>query len=76
MPKEASAGRAHGVLIEKKRNKCTLSILVPNLFLDRQRIISIQRNISIHWYLGCLHETEIRIFQNTDWAEKKEKVRH
>jgi len=66
MPKDASAGRAHGVLIEKKRNKCTLSILVSNLFLDRQR------NISIHWYLGCLHETEIQIFQKYGLAKKKE----
>jgi len=64
MPKDASAGRAHGVLIVKKLNKCTLSILVPNLFLDRQRIIS------IHWYLGCLHETEIQIFKKYGLGEK------
>ena len=70
MPKDASAGRAHGVLIVKKLNKCTLSILVPNLFLDRQLIISIQRNISIHWYLGCLHETEIQIFKKYGLGEK------
>ena len=64
MPKDASAGRAHGVLIVKKLNKCTLRILVPNLFLDRQRIIS------IHWYLGCLHETEIQIFKKYGLGEK------
>ena len=33
MPKDVSAARAHGVLIGKKLNKCTLSILVSNLFL-------------------------------------------
>jgi len=45
VPKGASVARTHVVLIVKKVNKCTLSILVSNLFLDRQC------NISIHHYL-------------------------
>ena len=32
----ASAARAHDVLMVNTLNKCTLSILVYNLFLDRQ----------------------------------------
>jgi len=40
--------RACGVLMVKILNECTLSMLVYNLFLDRQCIIYIRRNISIH----------------------------
>jgi len=47
-------------------NKCTLSISVFILFLDRQRNIFIYRNIPIHWYIGCLHEIEIQIFKTSD----------
>ena len=53
IPKGARAARAHCVLIVKKLNKCTLSFLVYNLFLDRQRIVS------IHRYLSCLHEIHV-----------------
>jgi len=52
-----SAARARGVLMVKISNKCILNILVYNLSLDRQG------NISIQWYLGCLHEIEIQIFK-------------
>ena len=55
-PEGTSAARARDVLIGKKLNKCTLSILVANLFLDTLC------NISIHWYLSCLHEIEIHFF--------------
>ena len=37
--KGASVARARGVLLVKIPNKCILSILVYNLFLDRQRNI-------------------------------------
>jgi len=37
MLKGASAVRATGILIMNKLNKCTLSILVFNLFLDRHQ---------------------------------------
>jgi len=43
--------------------KCILSILVYNLFLDRQRNILYYRNISIQRYIGCLHEIEMQIFK-------------
>ena len=45
MPKGASEARARDVLIVKKLNKCTLSILMPNLFPDRQH------NMSTHRYV-------------------------
>ena len=54
MLKGASGARAHGVLIVKKLNKWTLSILVSNLFLDRQH------NISIHRYISCFHEIHVK----------------
>jgi len=38
--KGASVARARGVLLVKIPNTCILSILVYNLFLDRQRNIS------------------------------------
>ena len=38
-PMGARASRARGVLMVKILNKCILSILVYNLFLDRQRNI-------------------------------------
>jgi len=44
------------VLMLKILNKCILSMLVYNLFLNRQC------NISIHQFIGCLHEIEIQIF--------------
>jgi len=53
MAKGAITARARSVLIVKKLNKCTLSILVSNTCLDRQC------NISIHQYLSCLHEIHI-----------------
>jgi len=61
-------------------NKCILSILVYNLFLDRQRNIIhtfVHRNISIHQYLGCLHEIEIQIFKIYGYLiGRKKYVRH
>jgi len=48
-----NAARARGVLMVKKLNKCTLSILVSTLFLDKQC------NISIHLYPRCLHERDV-----------------
>ena len=45
-------------------NKCILSILVYNLFIDRQRNISIHPNISIHRYLGCLYGIENQVLKN------------
>mgnify|MGYP000215226485 CR=1 FL=1 len=63
MPKGASAARTRGLLMVNILNKCILSILVYNLFLDKKRNISIHHNISIHWYIGCLHEIEIQIFK-------------
>ena len=36
-----------------------------SVFIDRQRNMSIQRNISIHRYIGCLHEIKIKIKKNT-----------
>jgi len=44
MTKGANTARAHGVLIVKKLNKCTLKHLSANLFLDRQQ------NICMHIY--------------------------
>ena len=44
------------------------NILVFSLFLDRQR------TISIHRYIGCLHEIEIQIFKIirlSDWAKNR-----
>jgi len=67
--------KACGVLIVMILDTSTLSILVYNLFLDRQRNISIHcyitihhnisrhHNISIHRYIGCLHKIEIQIFK-------------
>jgi len=46
-------------------NKCILRILVYNLFLDRERNISIHHNIPEHRYIGYLHEIEFRFFKNT-----------
>ena len=63
MPKGASVASIRGVLMLKILNTCILSILVCTLFLARQRNISIRRNISIHGYIGCLHEIEIIIYQ-------------
>ena len=53
--KGASTARVHGVSLVKILNKCILSTLVYNIFLDRQCTISIQR------YLGCFLEIEIEI---------------
>jgi len=65
------AARAHGVFkIVKKLNKCTLSILVSNLFLD------IQCNISIHWYLKAVQTVFMKTFKLykilrlSDWAKE------
>ena len=33
--------------------------------IDRQCNISIHRNMSIHWYVGCLHEIKNQIFKQT-----------
>jgi len=44
-------------------NKCILSFLVYNLFLDRHRNIYIHRNLSIHQYIGFFHEIEIQILK-------------
>jgi len=41
--------------------QCILSILVYNLFLVKHC------NISIYWYIGCLHDIEIQIFKNYDY---------
>jgi len=49
--------KARDVLMVKILNKCILSILVYNLFLDKQRnILYTPQYISIHRYIGCLHE--------------------
>jgi len=56
MLKGARAVRAQGVLIVRNLNKCTLSILVSNLFLNRQG------NFSIHRYFSCLQKI---------WLDKK-----
>ena len=45
-------------------SKTNVFYLVYNLFLDRQRIIS------IHRYIGCLHEIDIQIFKKSDWAKE------
>ena len=55
----ASAARARDVIMVKILNKCIPSILVYNLFQTDSAIVYIHRNISIHRYIGCLHETEI-----------------
>jgi len=55
-------------------NKCILSILVYNLFLDTQRNIYIHPNIAIHRYIGCLHEIEIQFSKKNTaiwFGEKK-----
>ena len=44
------------------KDKCILSSV--NLFLDRQRIIS------IHRYIGCLHEVEIKFVKKSNWAKE------
>ena len=69
------ATRDYGVLMVKILNKCILSILVYNLFFRQtaQYFILIQRNNSIHRYIGCLHEIEIQIFKRygeSDWTKK------
>ena len=69
MPNGASATRARGVLMVKILNTCILSILVYNLFLDRQRNIYLHHNSSIHRYIGCLHEIEIQFFKKYDLCE-------
>jgi len=48
--KGASAMRVHGVLMVKKLNKC-------NLVFDRHR------TISVHRYIGCIHEIKIQMFK-------------
>jgi len=59
-----SAARARDVLMVKILNKCILRILVYNLFFRQDSVISaIHLNISIHQYIGCLHEIEIQIFK-------------
>ena len=55
--------KACAVLMVMILDTSTLSILVYNLFLDRQRNISIHCNISIHHNIGCHHEIEIQIFK-------------
>jgi len=64
--------RARVVLMVNILNKCILSILVYELFLD-SALFYIHRNISIKRYIGCLHEMEIQFFKNiqlSDWAKK------
>jgi len=51
MIKGASIERTRGVLIVKKLNKCIVSILVYNLFLNKQRNL-----FYIYGYIDCLHE--------------------
>ena len=57
MPKDVSAGRAHGVLIVKKLNKCTLSNF--NLFLDKQRNISMHVAVFMKYTLLLFFNTAI-----------------
>jgi len=57
MLKGARAVRAQGVLIVRNLYKCTLSILVPNLFLNRQG------NFSIHHILD--------VFKKSGWTKNR-----
>ena len=59
----AQAVRARGVLMVKILNKCFLSVIVYNLFLERWCTVLYTYNISIHWYIGILDEIEIQIFK-------------
>ena len=62
-PQGASAARVCGDLMVKTLNKCILSILVYNLYLDRHHNILVHRNISINWNIGCLYEIEIQFLK-------------
>jgi len=70
-PKDACAVRARGFLMAKILNTRILSIVLYNLFLARHCNISIQSNIFIRRYIGCLQEIEIQILKNSDWAKKR-----
>ena len=56
-PKGTSAERARGISMVNILNKCILSILVYNLFLDRQRNILYTPQY-FNRYIGCLHKIE------------------
>ena len=54
--------RGRGVLMVKILTKCTLIILMYNLFLDRQRnIVYTPQNFQTPIYWLCWHELEIQI---------------
>ena len=54
--------KACGVLMVMILDTSTLSILVYNLFLDRQRNISILHNISIHCNISIHHNISIHCY--------------
>jgi len=60
MPKGTNKDR--GVLIVKKLNKCTLSILVSILFLDRRHILFPYTDILVVFVI----DIEIYIFKKSD----------
>ena len=53
--------RVHVHLYVSSRS-CKNVFQVYNFLLNKQRNMSIYRNISIHRYIGCLLEIEIQIF--------------
>jgi len=68
----ASEARARDILIVKILYKCIQSILVYNLFLDRQgNILHTQHYFHTPVNIGCLHEIEIQIFNQSDWAKSR-----
>ena len=71
-PKVTSTTRARGILMVKTLNKCILSSLVYNLILDIQRNILYTPYMSIHRYIGCLHEIEIQVCKSTtEWSKNR-----
>jgi len=72
-PKGASAARARGVLIVNILNKCILSILVYNLFLDRQCNIlytSHYFHTPVYWLSSWNRNSNFQTIRLTDWAKK------
>ena len=57
-PKGMSAARARGLLIVKTLNKCILSSLVSNLFLDRQSMYFCTQAKPCHAYYSCISRCE------------------
>jgi len=60
MPKSVSAAIARGVLNREETEKSTLSILVSNLILDRQRTyFHTPVSYQIKRQTSCLHEIDV-----------------